>query len=334
MTMTGLGDLAQGYLLRNRTAGIKQEINRLTAELTSGQVSDVRDRLDGNLSFLTDVERRSTVLDSYGIATAEAAHFSSAMQLALSAFSGTTQDLSGALISAGSSATGSSASDVASQSRGALESLFSTLNSEVSGRSLFAGDATNTRPLADVGNVLADLTTALAGASTPADILTQTIAWFDDPAGYAASAYQGSADPLSDFAVSPDETVTLDLRATDAGLTRALASVAAAALADDPSFGLTSSDQAELFSLSGQDLLTGQDALVELQASVGIVEARIDKSAARNAAILTSLNLARNSLLEADPFETATKLEEAQFQLQSLYSVTVRMSQLSLVNYL
>ena len=104
MTVTGLGDLAQGYLLRSRTTGIKQEIDRLTTELTSGQVSDVRDRLNGNLSFLTDVERRSTVLDSYGIATAEAAQFSGAMQVALSAISEATQDLSGTLISAGSSA--------------------------------------------------------------------------------------------------------------------------------------------------------------------------------------------------------------------------------------
>jgi flagellar hook-associated protein 3 FlgL len=43
---------------------------------------------------------------------------------------------------------------------------------------------------------------------------------------------------------------------------------------------------------------------------------------------------AKTGLLEIDPFEAATKLEEVQFQLQSLYSVTVRMSQLSLVKFL
>ncbi len=334
MTVTGLGDLAQGYLLRSRTTGIKQEIDRLTAELTSGQVSDVRDQLNGNLSFLTDVERRSTILDSYGIATAEAAQFSGAMQLSLSRISETAQDLSGTLISAGSSATSSSSFDVASVARAALESVFSTLNSKIAGRSLFAGNATNTTPLVDVDTVLADLTAAISGANTPSDVLAQTLAWFDDPAGFATSAYQGSADPFPGFIVSPDETVALDLRATDPGLTRAMASTAAAALARDPAFALTSTEQAELFTLSGQDLLTNQDALVGLQARVGSAEARIDQSTARNAATLTSLNMAKNSLLEADPFETATKLEEAQFQLQSLYSVTVRMSQLSLVNYL
>ncbi len=334
MTVTGLGDLAQGYLLRNRTNSIKQEIDRLTAELTSGQVSDVRDRLDGNLSFLTDVERRSTVLDSYGIATAEAAGFSNAMQLALTTFSETTQGFSGTLISSGSSTTSSSAFDITAEASNTLQSLFSTLNSEIAGRSLFAGNTTDTRPLADVDAVLADLTAAITGASTPADILAQTVAWFADPAGFATSAYQGSSVPLSGFALSPDETVNLDVRATDPGLTRAMASVAAASLASDPVFALSSAEQSALFALSGQDLLANQDALVEVRARVGMVEARIDQSTARNAAVMTSLNMAKNSLLEADPFETATKLEEAQFQLQSLYSVTVSMSQLSLVNYL
>jgi flagellar hook-associated protein 3 FlgL len=89
-----------------------------------------------------------------------------------------------------------------------------------------------------------------------------------------------------------------------------------------------------LFGLSANELLQGQSGAVTLQSRVGFAQARIDTIATRNAAEVTSLQMARNALLEVDPFEAATKLEEAQFQLQSLYSVTVRMSQLSLVNYL
>ena len=55
---------------------------------------------------------------------------------------------------------------------------------------------------------------------------------------------------------------------------------------------------------------------------------------ARNEAEETSLEFARNSLLAADPFETATELENVQFYLQSLYTVTARNSQLNLVNFL
>ena len=334
MNISGMGDLAQGYSLRQRTVGIREEIERLTAELTSGQVSDVKSVLRGNLSFLTDVERRSAVLDSYSVATTEADTFTSAMQLALTNFSDVTEDLSGTLISAGSSSLGADVLDVASDARAAFSGLVGTLNGNVAGRSLFAGNATATRALVDPETILADLSAAIAGATTPADMVTQAQAWFADPLGFEASAYQGSADPLSDFQLSPEERLSLDVRATDPGLTSALANVAVAALAADPAFGLGIQEQSQLLSQAGQELLLGADAVTAGQALVGLAQGQIEKASVRNAATLTSLNLAKNAMLEADPYETATKLEEAQFQLQSLYSVTVRTSQLSLLNYL
>ncbi len=81
-------------------------------------------------------------------------------------------------------------------------------------------------------------------------------------------------------------------------------------------------------------MLIAQDDVIALRADVGFVESRIEKVAARNAAEVTGLEFAKVALLEIDPYEAATRLEEAQFQLQSLYTVTVRMSQLSLVNFL
>ncbi|MDG1170848.1 MAG: flagellin, partial [Sulfitobacter sp.] len=89
-----------------------------------------------------------------------------------------------------------------------------------------------------------------------------------------------------------------------------------------------------IFGKSGQALLIAGDDVIALRADVGFVEARIEKIGARNSAEATSLEYAKRALLEIDPYEAATKLEEAQFQLQSLYSVTVRMSQLSLVNFI
>jgi flagellar hook-associated protein 3 FlgL len=109
---------------------------------------------------------------------------------------------------------------------------------------------------------------------------------------------------------------------------------AVAALADDASFGLTVSDQSELFGITGRKMLSTRDAVISLQASVGFVEARVDQITARNAAEVTSLEYARTALLGIDSYQAATQLEEVQFQLQSLYAVTVRMSQLSLVNFL
>lgn len=334
MSVSSWGDLSQGYMLRNRSASLKQDIQRLTAELTSGQVSNVRGQLSGNYSFLTDVERKVAVLGDYGTATKEATHFTGAMQNALDNFSTLAQQLSSSFLNANIGASGPTITAVATEARGALDGMVSTLNGSFAGRALFAGNATDQTALVDSDALLSDLRAALVGATTPADMMALADAWFADPGGFATSAYQGGNEPLSNFALSAKDSISLDVRATDPEFTSALRSAAVASLAADPAFGLSKADQANLFSLAGQEMLGAQDGITGLQARVGFAEARIDTIASRNAAEITSLTIARNALLEADPYKTVTQLEEVQFQLQSLYSVTVRMSQLSLVNYL
>jgi flagellar hook-associated protein 3 FlgL len=169
---------------------------------------------------------------------------------------------------------------------------------------------------------------------TPEDIITAADAWFADPAGFDALVYSGSNTSLAPFVLSETERVSLDVRANDPALKEVLKNTAIAALADDPALGLSVPQKSALFGMVGLALQSSQDPITDLRSTVGLVEARIETIAARNQAERTTTEFARNALLEADPFETATRLESVQFQLQSIYSVTVRNSQLSLVNFL
>lgn len=334
MTAVSLGDLAQSFMLRQRNSALKQDMNRLTKELATGQVADVRQVLSGNYSYLTDIERKTDVLTGYRVATAEASHFASSIQVALGKLDGITQTLSSKLLIAGTSVVGTTSGDIATEARSAFEGMVGALNTDIAGRSLFAGAATDQQALVNSDTLLNELKLAIIGATTPTDIMAAANAWFDAPTGYAALAYQGATEPLAPFTVSQNEKVTLDLRATDPGISKMLRLAAVSALADDPAFGLDVTAQSELHALTAQDILATQDDITALRANVGSVEARIDTIASRNAAEMTSLDFTKSALLDVDPFETATHLEEVQFQLQSLYSVTVRMSQLSLVNFL
>ncbi|QFT58386.1 flagellar hook-associated protein FlgL [Sulfitobacter sp. THAF37] len=334
MMNASIGDLAVSYTQRRRNVALKQDINRLTAELASGQISDTRKVLAGNYSYLTDIERKMTTLSGYSVATAEAAHYAGAMQTSLGQIGEITQDLSASLLATGTNTNGPSASTTASEARNALGGIVGRLNAQIAGRHMFSGTATDRAPLVDVDTLLTSLSSAMAGATTPDDMLAAAQAWFDDPAGFAASAYVGAADALAPFQLSLTEAVTLDVNATAPELRDSLRLTAVAALADDPSFAMTGADQKDLFSKVGKAMLFTQDDLISLQSRVGYAEARIDEITARNAAELTSLEYTKSALLSIDPFEAATRLEEAQFQLQSLYSVTVRMSQLSIVNFL
>lgn len=334
MTVTNLGDLASAFSLRQRNVALRQDMDRLTTELSTGQVADTRTVLAGNYSTLTDIERRSSILEGYNVATAEATLFADSTQQALRLVHDFGSSLSGSLLTAGTSAIGVTGSDTASEAKSALAGIISAVNSNSAGRYHFSGTATDTPPLPDVETVLTAVRAALATATSPDDALAMADTWFNDPAGFEALLYQGSSDGLAPFALSPGESVGLDIRATDPELTEVIKLVAVSALADDPILSYDVSDQSELFRKTGQALLIAQDNVVSLRAEVGFVESRIENVTARNAAEATSMQFAKATLLEVDPFEAATKLEEVQFQLQSLYSVTVRASQLSLSNFL
>lgn len=329
-----LGDLSQSYSMRQRNVALREQLAQYSEELATGQVADVRQVLNGNYSYLTDIERKMDIIAGYSVATAEATHFTNGMQLAIGETSELSRDLSATLITAGTSALGAARSDIAGEARNALEAIVDRINTNVSGRFLFSGTATDQPPLPDAQVLLDAVRTAMAGAATPSDMMAAAQAWFDDPLGFATTVYQGTDDPLAPFALSSTDAVGLDLRATDPDIKRVLMLTAVSALAQDASFGLDVVQQTELFAITGQEMLSARDGVTSLGARIGFVEARIDAVATQNAAEQTSLSFAKAELLEIDPFEAATRLEDVQFNLESLYVITARNAQLSLVNFI
>jgi flagellar hook-associated protein 3 FlgL len=179
-----------------------------------------------------------------------------------------------------------------------------------------------------------DLRAVVSGQPTPEDMIAAAQAWFDDPAGFDASIYTGSATSLSAFQLSETEEVSLDIRATDPAIKSLIMNSALAAIASDPAIALDVEGRTELYRKTGLALQSGQDTLTKLRARVGVAQERIEAIETRNESEKTSMQFALGALLQADPFEVATELESVQFQLQSLYAATVRSSQLSLVNFL
>ncbi|MFK7871347.1 MAG: flagellar hook protein [Roseobacter sp.] len=334
MSTTSLGDLAQSFMLQKRSVLLRTDLSRLTDELSSGRVSDIKEVLAGNHNYLSGLENSIEVLKGYTIATEEAAILTASMQTSLERV----QDVSGKLaldfLLIGGGPIGVVAASPVENARMQLDSVLNTLNDDVAGRSLFAGTATNQAPLPDAETLKNLVLTEIAGQTTPKDIVAAARAWFSDPAGFDAVAYMGSNTPLAPFALSETENLQIDVRANEDSIKEALMNMTVAALADDTALGLSVPEQAELFGIVGINLQANQDQLIDLRARVGFTEERIELISTRNSFEESSSEFARNQLLAADPFETATELENVQFYLQSLYSVTVRNSQLSLVNFL
>lgn len=174
----------------------------------------------------------------------------------------------------------------------------------------------------------------MTGLTTVSDIRQAAENWFNDPTGFDAVIYQGSGTALAPMQISENESVRIPVTATDPALKDALRDIAVAAVVSNDALNLPPALRTSLFTQLGVDLANTQNDVVNLRAQVGSAEARIEQAATRNSAAQTSLEYSRNKLIAADPYETAAQLQTVQFQLESLYTVTVRNANLSLVNFL
>lgn len=334
MTLTSIGDLARGLTLRTRATEIKSQIETLSYEMSTGKVQDVSGRLDGDYSHLLDLDHSLSRLDAFQVATAEAGLFADAMQLSLTTVNDSVSEITASLLSFGTSNQAVSHENASVQARNELDTIMSALNTRAGGRSLFSGVSTDVSPLPPADTLLTALQVELAGLTTVTDIRKAAEAWFNDPAGFDAVIYQGSGTSLAPMQISENESVTIPLTATDPALKAALRDIAVAAVVSDTALAVPSDQRTALFTQLGVDLANTQNDTVNLRALVGSAEARIEQAATRNSAARTSLEFSRNELLAADPYQTAAQLQTVQFQLESLYSVTVRNANLSLVNFL
>lgn len=335
MTLTSIGDLAQSFALRRQSTELKVQMERLTAELSTGRTTDVARHLSGNLLDISDVEHKLAILDARRTISEQGRMESGVMQSALERLQSATQSLSDTALTMGSSATALSFASFANEAREVLGALVSTLNTSVAGRSLFAGDAVASPALAASDELLAAARTAVAGAATAADIMTALDGFFDTPGGgFDTLVYQGGVTPRASLSLGDGEFVTLDLRADDPVFRNLLKHATGAALLDDPGVALSGGEQADLTALVGERLLGGQGALTGLRADLGFAQSRIDRAATRISAEASSLSILRYTLLSVDPFETASELETVQLRLETIYTLTSRMSRLSLVNFL
>lgn len=334
MTPTSIGDLATSTSLRRQSGALRREIDRLSQQLASGQLDAQHLRKKRQAAYLADLATSLTRVRQYASTSAETRLVADTMQASLEHLGARSSNLSAVLLSASlgaGSATGSQGSDQAAE---ILPGMIDALNVSVAGRSLFAGTAWDTSPLATADDLLNGLRAAIAGQATVNDIRSAAIDWFDNPAGFDATIYGGSASGAGSLRISETRSVALDLRADDASLKVLLRETALAALAEDPALALSPDVSVELRATAGVELAAAQDGLIDLQSSVGRAQSSLEEADVENSAARLGIESARTALLSADPFEAATGLELAQTQLQALYSVTSRTANLRLVNFL
>jgi flagellar hook-associated protein 3 FlgL len=333
MTAVSMGDLAQSFALRRQNVSMKQSLQRLSTEVTTGVASDVAAKVSGDLGPLSGIDSSLARLKGYGAVTTETGLFAGAMQTALSTIDGVSSDLSSSLLLAASGASDARIDAAGRDAEQKLQASLSALNTRFGDRTLFAGNATDGAAVVDANTLLTALGTVVSGAVSAADVETAVTAWFASPTGYDALAYQGG-DAMAPVAISPGEEAQIDVTAKDPALRDTIKGLAMAALLNRGVLAGQSQGRQDLAKRAGMRLMENQTDRTNVAARLGLTEAKIEAASTRNSSEAMSLKIARNDIVLVDPYETASKLQETQAQLEKIYAVTARMSHLSLMDYL
>lgn len=332
MTVTSLGDLAQSFMLRRQTGQAKAALDRWSQEMTTGVVADPARRLRGDLGALHALEAGLSRLAAQQTVATEMTLRAGMMQTALGSIDRQAASLSTDLLSAAAGHQTSTIGALADKAEAAFLSAVASLNLSVGGRSLFGGVATDTAPLPEGKALLTRLATDTAGLATAEDVVAALDGWFGAGGPFETEIYGGGA-PSAAVELAPGEPVRIGVTALSDGLRDTLKGLALAALTRE---GPLSGDAARLalMSKAGETLLSAQAGRTGLAAGLGVVEERIANAQTRNGSEKTALDLARAALVAADPYEAATRLQEAETRLQTIYTITARLSALSLTEYL
>ncbi len=327
-----LSDLASTLRLQDQNRTLRAALETAGQEMTTGQVADVRKATAGDLAPVFAIDAAMQRLEVRGQALAIAASRADAAQFAL----GTVQDAAGDLALDLSAAISRwdpvSTNSLQAEAASVLETVVNALNTSFGGRSLMAGAAQDGPALASATQII-DAVTALVAAAPDADTARAAVnAYFDTPGGgFETDIYQGSQTNAA--GVEIDDAARLDyLPRADASALRdmmkGLAMIAAAPAASD------TADRSELIGEGAQVLMASGEEVTRLRAALGSAQEMISDASDAAEAERSALGRSRNDLVGVDQYEAASRFAALDGQLQSLYTVTARLSGLSLMSFL
>lgn len=335
MSYVTSGDAARFSAFGQDVARLKTELQRLSSELGSGRTEDIGLAVAGDFTALSDVRRGLRLNESFLLGLSNAAVAAGARQSALDRLAAELDNAGPELLAVVSNGRSSELSRRLADAPDRLEAAVATMNTRLGGQSLFAGSAPDRPALADAATILDALRPIASAAPDAATAIAEIDTWFQDPGGgFETTGYLGGDPDGATVYLGEGQRTRHGISAAETGIRTALAGLAMAALAAEGSLPPTEGAQAELARAAAERMMNGEAGLVDIRARLGVAEGRIEDARVRVEATRTGLQLEEARLTDADPFEVATDLETVRRQLESMYVLTARLSDLSLTTYL
>ena len=335
MISGALPDLALMLRQQQDTLRMRAEMQARGTELTTGQTADLSEDGRGLVSAVfgidRDIDRLQQITFGLSRAQAEATAAQAAMGVVGSA-AGTLGVNLEAGIGRGDAVMTPAFRREAEQ---VLDQVVGALNIRFGGRSLFAGTGVDGGALAPSEDLVAAIAAEIAGAADTAAAFAAIDAYMTDPgAGFETDIYQGTFQTLTGAALPDGTRASPAPRADDPAFRALMGAAAAIVAADTTAFGGDRIEQQAFMAEAARRLRDTAGAVIEIRALFGQSEERISDGLDAAETERSVLRMTRNDLVGKDPFVAATEFTALEGQLQSLYTVTSRLSALSLTNFL
>jgi flagellar hook-associated protein 3 FlgL len=335
MQYSGLGDLARYFASSKVNHDIRARLETLSQELATGLKSDPSRELGTEAGRVTQLDRKLSLVGRQASSGYQIADRLTVMQASLDKLSNLSTTLIEQLSSLSQSSGNAWREEASQLGRVAIEDAVAALNIRFANSYLFSGVGEEMPSLAPAEDIIDAIRIEVAGA-TSGDALVDAIDdWFLEPGGgFELIAYKGDVGDPVQRRIDDLVSIRIDVRADDQAIRELLKSAALAFFSDDASIPLSDAERDSVVARATEVMFGATSALAELGGRLGRAEQRVDEAVVRLVAEQTSLSIMQGDLLGADPFETASALEQVQFQLETHYAVTARLSQLSLTRYL
>lgn len=335
MRVTGGSELARMKMLQRLAIETRNKLDTAGTEMTSGLKASRYEATGGNLTRLFALERS---LDRNGVFSATISLTETrldVMQTALGNILSPMEDLSVELSSSVALGDQAAALTHARTARAAFAATVSSLNSQVAGQSLFAGTATDRPALAGADAMLADLDALAQGSATAADAIAAIDAYFAKPAGaFYASGYTGSTDDLTPVDIGEGTRLDYGIRADQDELVAVLRSQAMAAVVAGGAFDGDAGARMALLGEAASSMIAAKEGLLDVRSALGTRQEQLETAKAQRTSERETLDLARTGIVATDPLEAASNFDALENQLNAIYTVTARLSNLRFLNFM
>lgn len=337
MKINGATELARMQAFQRRANAVEKQLETAGKELTTGLQSDLQKATGGNLGKLHAIERSLSRNAAYEQNIASVDLRLTAAVDALSRIQKPFGELAIDMVSKTGIHDHGSSMTLADTARAEFVNTVSSLNATANGQTLFSGAAIDSAALENGEVILAELDTLVAGETTAAGVIAAIEGYFAKapaPGDFYTNGYLGADQDAGAVEVSENGRLRYSARADDDEIVGVLKALALSAVIGGGALAGDNEEQLEALAESGAQMIEAREGLLDYTNALGLQQEFVESSKARNQAEVETLEMARVNMISADPTDAATAFQALELQLQTVYTVTSRLSELNFLNYL